>query len=83
MCEGASFSENDIPFCPTTATNLPTHIITWDEAKSIYKKQIQNKNYDFLHNAFVCWYMDDYKFDSERGVWHDSRFALKVLKHFE
>ena len=40
------------------------------------------KNETFKHNAFVCFYMDDYKFDGARGIWHDSAHALKVLRHF-
>ena len=47
MCEGATFTENDIPICPTTATTPPEDIITWEEAKSIYKKQLRLKNNDF------------------------------------
>ena len=82
MAEGAVFVKHDIPFCPTTATNVPESIITWEEAKSIYKKQISVKENDFAHNAFVCFYIDDYKFDGPRGIWHDSEQALKVLCHF-
>lgn len=37
MCEGAKYSSNDIPLCPTTAETLPAEIIPWDEAKHIYK----------------------------------------------
>ena len=29
MVTGAKFSVNEIPFCPTTATALPTMIITY------------------------------------------------------
>ena len=39
MCEGADFTSHsriDIPFCPTTATEIPKDIITWDEAKRLY-----------------------------------------------
>lgn len=82
MCEGAKFSLNDIPFCPTTAENLPVTIITWEEAKAIYKCRIAAKDYAFRVDAFVCWYLDDYKFDGPRGIWHDSTHALKVLCHF-
>lgn len=82
MCEGATFTQNDIPFCPTTATAPPEDIVTWEEAKSIYKKQLRLKNDEFKHNAFVCFYIDDYKFDGPRGIWHDSAHALKVLRHF-
>lgn len=82
MLDGAEFTSNDIPLCPTTAEQLPSDIITWDEAKAIYKKHRIKKELDFKHDAFVCWYMDDYKFDSPRGIWHDYNFALKVLRHF-
>lgn len=83
MCEGASFTPNDIPRCRTTATRLPTDVINWDEAKAIYKKRIAKKEYDFKYKAFVCFYMDDYKFDGVRGIWHDAKQCLKVLRHFE
>lgn len=82
MCEGVSFTQNDIPFCPTTATEAPKDIITWDDAKAIYKKNRIKGNTDFFVDAFVCWYIDDYKFDGPRGIWHDSDFTLKVLRHF-
>lgn len=82
MVKGATFSENDIPFCPTTATELPQAVITWEEAKAIYKKHRIKKDTDFKYDAYVCWYIDDYKFDGPRGIWHDYNFALKVLCHF-
>lgn len=82
MVKGATFSENDIPFCPTTATELPRAVITWEEAKAIYKKHRIKKDADFKYDAYVCWYIDDYKFDGPRGIWHDYNFALKVLYHF-
>jgi len=81
MCEGAKYSENDIPFCPTTATKTPSKIITWLEAKDIYKKSLR-KDKNFHYDAFVCFYLDDYKFDGIRGIWHDSKQALKILRHF-
>ena len=40
------------------------------------------KNEEYFFNAFVCFYMDDYKYDGIRGVWHDAVGALKVLRHF-
>ncbi len=82
MLDGAEFTSNDIPLCPTTAVQLPGDIITWDEAKVIYKKHRIKKEYDFKCDAFVCWYIDDYKFDGIRGIWHDYAFTLKVLQHF-
>lgn len=82
MCVGASFTERDIPTCPTTATTPPSKIILWDEAKHIYKNALARNDRDFFYDAVVCFYMDDYKFDGPRGIWHDSAHALKVLSHF-
>lgn len=82
MCAGVSYSKNDIPLCPTTAKDPPTKIIMWDEAKHIYKKALSSGNLDFVYDAFVGFYLDDYKFDGPRGIWHNSAFALKVLSHF-
>lgn len=82
MAVGATFGKYDIPFCPTTATDIPHDIVTWEEAKAIYKKHISATNADFIYDAFVCFYIDDYKFDGARGIWHDSKYLLKVLRHF-
>ena len=82
MVDGASFGKYDIPFCPTTATHIPDHQVTWEEAKQIHKKHIAKKEYNYHENAFVNWYLDDYKFDGVRGIWHDFNFALEALRHF-
>ena len=84
MCEGADFSHsnNDIPLCPTTAVDLPAAIIPWDEAKRLYRNALARKDDHFFCNAFVCWFIDDYKFDGPRGIWHDSAYVLRVLRHF-
>ncbi len=82
MCCGAIFSTNDIPFCPTTASEIPPKIILWDEAKHIYKEKIKSGAKDFLYDALVCFYEDDYKFDGPRGIWKDGKSALNVLRHF-
>lgn len=71
MLEGASYTRNDIPICHTTAVAPPEEVITWKEAKSIYKKHLVKKDKDFKHKAFVCFYMDDYKFDGTRGIEDD------------
>lgn len=83
MYENADFSksDNDIPYCPTTASKLPTNIVTWDEAVTLYNKDIR-KDKDFYCDAFVCWYKDDYKFDGKGGIWYRYNYVLKVLKHF-
>lgn len=82
MAQGAIFGSLDIPHCPTTAHEIPTDIITWDEAKAIYKSNIKHGMLDFKHDGFVCFYIDDSKFDGPKGIWHDSSQALKILRHF-
>ena len=82
MCEGAVFSTNDIPNCPTTAAEPPVGIITWEEAKRLFKNAQRRKDEQFYSPVFVCWYIDDYKFDGPHGIWHDSNYVLKVLRHF-
>lgn len=82
MCEGAKFSNYDIPFCPTTATTLPERIILWEEAKRLYKNALARKDADFFYDTFVCFYTDDYKFDGVRGIWYNSSYTLRVLRHF-
>ena len=82
MCRGATFTNEDIPYCPTTAETVPTAIITWEEAKHIYKKSLSKGAENFVNSAFVCFYQDDQKFDGPRGIWHNSAKALEVLRHF-
>ena len=82
MVKGAIFVEYDIPFCPTTAKDIPGQIITYSEAKIIYKRECRKKNYDFQYNAYVCFFEDDSKFDSIYGIWFRSGYAYKILKHF-
>ncbi len=82
MTRGATFTAFDIPNCPTTAKEVPAAVITWDEAITIHRKQIAKKNRNYYYDAFICFYMDDYKFDGPHGVWHDSRRTLEVLMHF-
>ena len=82
MCYDAMFGPNDIPFCPTTADEIPTEIITWTEAVSIYNKE-RTKNIEFFYDAFICFYEDDYKFDSPNtGIWFHPYDAYKIIRHF-
>lgn len=80
MCKGAIYSDHDIPYCPTTAHEIPVRIIAWDEAVRLYRKNRGNS--DFFFPLFVCFYLDDYKFDGPRGIWQNSNRALEVLRHF-
>ncbi len=83
MVKGASFSSNDIPICPCTATSLPDGLIPFDEAKTIYNKAVKSKKLDFHDNRFVHFYIDDYKFDSpQNGIWTEYEQALSIIQHF-
>lgn len=83
MCEGARYSEYDIPFCPTVITELPKKVMTWEEAKSFLKK-MKRKDKEYSCDAFVCFYTDDYKFDGVRtSIWLFPWMALRILKHFK
>ena len=82
MCSGAAYTSNDIPICPTTATEPPHDIITWTEAREIYKRALKNGDKHFWYDAFVCCYQDDYKFDGPTGIWQSGINALKMLRHF-
>ena len=47
MVKGADFSKSkfDIPFCPTTVDvdEIPSLIITYSEAKTIYKREYKKR----------------------------------------
>ncbi len=82
MLDGAEFSENDIPICPTIVSGIPKEIITWSEAKTIHKRNMR-KDKAYFYDAFVCFYIDDQYFDGPRSsVWTFPWLALRVLKHF-
>ena len=82
MCLGAKFTNNDIPYCPTILTALPKEIITWEEAKQRHKK-LHSEDKDYFCDAFICFYMDDYKFDGPRtSIWLFPWLALRILKHY-
>lgn len=82
MVKNASFSTNDIPLCPTTTTTIPTKLITYDDAHAIYNSAMKSGDTNFYVDAFVCWYIDDYKFDNSEGIWQRPYKAQKVLEHF-
>lgn len=82
LVKEALFDDIDIPFCPTTAKTIPSDIITYEEAKRIYKREIKINPY-FKCDCFVCFYMDDYKFDTFRGIWFSPKRAFTILCHFK
>lgn len=83
MCVGAKYTLHDIPYCPTTARELPTSMIEWVEAKSIYNKAMASNDKEFRHEAFVCFYVDDYRFDGRDGIWFNDAKALEIPRHFK
>lgn len=83
MVKGAKFSENGIPFCPTTAKEIPQALISYTEARAIYNRQMKRGNKNFFVNAFVHFYQHDYKFDGARcGIWVAPFRAADILHHF-
>lgn len=82
MLKGAHFSKNDIPLCPTDVIEIPDSIINWIEAKKIYRNFTKRGKRDFHNPSYVCFYLNDDLFDGKKGIWNNSTYALKVLKHF-
>lgn len=83
MVKGATFTENGIPFCPTTAKEIPQALISYTEARAIYNRQMKRSNKNFFVNAFVHFYQDDYKFDGNRcGIWVAPERAAEIFRHF-
>jgi len=73
MLEGAKFvGKEDIPFCPTTAKEVPSRLVAYDITKNLKDKK-----------GFVHFYLDDQKFDGKSGIWHESKKALERLKGFD
>ena len=84
MVEKATFSEHDIPICPTTATRVPGKLIGYDEAKAIHKKMIRNKRTNYHIDAFVHFYIDDSKFDGKiTSFWLYPNKVLEIISHFD
>lgn len=82
MIEGAIMDGVGIPFCPTTAKELPAEIITYEEAKALLRRRAPGDP-AFKSEAFVCFCVDDYKFDTPRGIWSSNLEALSILRHFK
>lgn len=83
MVKGATFSQNDIPICPSTATAVPVRIIPYDDAKAIHKKEMRSGNKDYHVDAFIHFYIDDQKFDGKRSsIWLYPEKALEIIRHY-
>ena len=83
MVKGAIFSENDIPFCPTTAKETPKKLTSFSRAKTMYNKHKKRGDIDFFEDACVHFYQDDQNFDGKRcGIWTEPSMTLEILCHF-
>ena len=83
MVKESTFSKNGIPFCPTTAKEVPQDLVSYTEARTIYNRQMKHGNKNFFVNTFVHFYQDDYKFDGARcGIWVAPWRTEKILRHF-
>ena len=84
MLIGAVFDAHDIPFCPTTAKQIPKQLISWPEAKRLHKRAIRRGEKDYRISAFIHFYVDDIKFDGVRsGIWLFPWRAYEVIRHFD
>lgn len=83
MLDGAEYDSHDIPRCPTTARDVPKHMITWREARDAYNEAMHRGDRHFSCNAFVCFYLDDCGFDGpQKGIWACPESTERVLRHF-
>lgn len=73
---------SDIPICNGAKDIIPHELISYEDAKHIYKLKL-NKEPDFYVDAFVHFYIDDQKFDGPRdGIWNNPYKALEIIRHF-
>lgn len=79
MVDGADFEgKYDIPICPSTITEFPRKVITFNEAK----QELNKDNPDF--DSVVSFYKDDYKFDGPYcGVWSNPDKWIPILMPFQ
>lgn len=83
MVKDASFDVGtDMPICISTDI-IPVSLISFEDAKTIYRKEMKLKHNNFFINAFIHFYIDDQKFDGKRtSIWTYPNQALKIIRHF-
>ena len=59
MVKGATFTENGIPFCPTTAREIPRELISYTAARATYNRRMKHGDTNFFVNASVHFYQHD------------------------
>ena len=75
------WDDYNIPFCRPLKEEVPEGLITWKEAKHIFKENIR-KNKDFKRNEYICFYLDDFLFDGINGIWFAYNKTYEIIKHF-
>lgn len=84
MVEGAAMDDEDIPLCPSALAREPRTLVSWPEAKRIYRHELRRGNKQFHVSALVHFYVDDQKFDGIcSGIWQHPKRALAILEHFD
>lgn len=62
---------------------VPLQLISYEDAKAIYKRELDTGVPDYFVNAYIHFYIDDQKFDGKRSsIWLYPDKALEVIKHF-
>lgn len=83
MLVNASYDAHDIPFCPTTARQIPKRLVSWPEAKRLHKRAIRRGDKKYRVSAFIHFYVDDIKFDGARSsIWLFPWRAYEIIRHF-
>lgn len=84
MVNNCIFSpESDIPFCPCNIDSLPTSLISYEDAKMIYNRELKAGNLSFHNDSYIHFYMDDQKFDGKQNsIWLYPDKALQIITHF-
>ena len=69
---------------PTTHSSniIPKKLISYTDALAIDKQNQSIGNKKYRIDAFIHFYIDDYKFDNDNGVWQKFPEFLKLLDHF-
>lgn len=84
MVEGAEFSRNDIPCCPTDNSLIPKKLISFEDCRKIHKKEAAAGNENYHIDAVVHFYIDDQKFNGPfAGIWNNPEEAIIIIRHFD
>ena len=74
---------SDMPVLENLNVSAPTKLVSYDDAKQIYKKRCKSDKL-FHVPAFIHFYIDDQKFDGKRSsIWLYPFRAWEVLHHFD